>query len=281
MITFNPDKILPWTANLGDGHEIQPRLQYFQANGTALCYAAIWHEEKISSESHRLIAKAFAEFKPQAVITEGPVSIAEANKEADKEEFARNALSFGQDEMEEHYYACRLAVKNNIPYLSGEPSKQALQHYLIGQNYTAFDFFAYNFMLPLGYLQDEETDIEKLQRLWSAKRAQYDTIMVEKPPEDVTAFTQWFYKGTGMEFAFGHLGGNHSDVNQPFGSVNHVSGLFHHYRDRHCLGVAEQAVNAFDRVLVVYGAAHLWTLHPALEDGFAPSPAIKAKPGVT
>jgi len=148
MLKVNTSLLVPdaWKDEK-DGESGYPYVAKFRHGEKKLSYLAATHENSINSKTFQLIAKEFREFNPEVSIIEGLASESGFSPENHSKSLKEIDLSRPIWGNGEPSYAAALALKNNIPYIGGEPGKHVKD--TLYKRFTAKDLAGYYVILQI------------------------------------------------------------------------------------------------------------------------------------
>lgn len=218
-----------------------------------LSYVGSRHESGITSKTFLLINDEFARLKPQIVIVEGIPRNAGINNPA----FIAQARQYASDM--ESYYAVSLALNANAFFEGGEPGPQEKKEWLLGKGYTEKDIFGHDILqeIPVWKRQKSVAGFSDFymsasQNIARMYRLDPTALMSE------TEFRAWYAQKNHKQFDAEAI------TVQETAPYNNEDSLFtqkmnfeiSRIRDMAICRTIADALNNFDRVMVVYGAGH-------------------------
>lgn len=276
---FDPDYSL-----IRSWHEVTlplelPFVAKFAANGKQLCFVASRHEGGVESPTLKTVRHAFDTFRPQVVVVEGVPNKGEASprwyldicREQAKHDYAEGG---------EGSYATVLAAERGIDFIPGEPSNEKMYEAFARQGYTMQDLLGWE---TSAFLQSRiqggiitEDDI-------AGHVDSFAGIMLRETGVTGAAFgykdyCAWYRGRMGQEFSIGHLAAADTSPSTDPGS-NFLQNLMvagDKVREPHIVKMIAEQLDRHDRVLAVYGCAHLGKQEPALANMLGP--AVHSKP---
>ncbi len=260
---------------------IFPFTENYRFGQKRLCFIAARHVADPASATHRLIDARFAEFEPEAVVLEGlsPLGpVWDAESEAHYVDKAQQRMAQQPPWIPEQLYALLRAKGAGTRVFSGEPSDALQAAHLLACGYTAEDYFYFDFLLSIDHWKLRKLPDTELYALWDRHSEGQATLATSGQRFLFADFERWFGNISSATFGLEKMDGSFiaPDADAKFGTLRHIASALSHFRDRNCLAVIEDAVNAHDRVLVVYGGSHFFTLKPALEEQLGqPVPAAR------
>ncbi len=235
----------------------------YEPGGKQLTYIAALHESGTGSRTFRLIREEFDRLKPQLVIVEGiPRNAGEDNP-------AFISVARQNAGVMESYYVVSLALGAKASFAGGEPSPQDTKTRLLSAGYNGKDIFGHGVVqeipvrkqqAPSAGLDDSYMEIsENLTRMY---RLGESSIMPE------AEFIKWYEQKNGKRFDYNAV------TPQETAPYNNPDSLFTQkmgfeimkVRDTAICAAIAEALNKYDRVLVVYGAGHFGMEQDILSD---------------
>lgn len=218
-----------------------------------LSYVGARHESGITSKTFLLINGEFARLKPQIVIVEGIPRNAGVNNPV----FAAQARQHAGNM--ESYYAVSLAVAANALFEGGEPAPQETEEWLLNKGYTEKDIFGHDILQEMPVWKRQKSAVgfsefyrDASQNISSMYRLAPGNIMSE------TEFKAWYaqknYRQFDAEAVTIKETAPYDDEYSLF--TQKMSFEISRIRDMAICRTIADALNDFDRVMVVYGAGH-------------------------
>lgn len=254
-----------------------PLLADYEIPDGDLAFAAVVHSSDPNSATFRMLASAFKENRPGAVILEGFPTSWGPNPPRIMSKVASAAPASSYD-MGEDMYAARLAASTGAEVWGAEPDDAEIAAGLRKIGFSARDIFFASMFGPLA--QDREAKIfsapdgpafEKSYRGWAIKNAQaYDPTA----PIDSGAFRSWFQEHYGRNLEQDRDWSDRGGPGQA-GIAGKIGRASNRIRDQHMFVLAARLVKSGLRVLLVAGGSHLSSQWRALKADFGP-PTIRA-----
>ncbi len=269
MIVFPKQKIVSYTAGLHPDN-IFPLAFYHSKDNKDLCFLAADHVLDIQSETHRLVDRIISVWKPEAVIVEGLGTLTEPSWSAEREQ---HYYKLAHDDMDraapipESLYALYLAKLNSLAVFSGEPSDEAQMMHLLQNGYTQQDFIFFSFLLTIDYWTLRNIPDEKLTNIWQGCLTTYAPLTFSAKNYVFSDFETWFEQKALATFSLDKMNGHFiaPKAQATFGTLGHIASILSRFRDECLLNAMEKTFVSFNKVLVVYGGSHYFTLKPALD----------------
>ncbi len=255
-IIFDTKLIQEWTEEKENSEPCKkPYLVKYTNGEKTLYFVAAKHGDgpPTFNKTFQLVEGVFNKYHPDFLIVETirtssgkspPSAIVDAQK-CIQDEFKR---------CNERFYSIHFALKNQIPFIGGEPDDMVYMTEL-NQKYSKEDIVGWFYYLHTvrwkrrGQLDfrktaDEEKEVEQLK-----DRFQYEMTFDN--------FVAWFKRTTGREFTAAEVT---SDNLAPVKDSRNFFQRFSYdqdpVREPHVVKTIERALNEFDRVIVVFGAGH-------------------------
>lgn len=236
---------------------------------TSIRYIAVEHTANLNDPTYTLIEKSIKEYKPQVVIIEGvPSSLGLSNSNIAKS--AEDCFVKSNKELfvcGEAMFTAQLANKNSIQFVGGEPDVQAEIKELTGQSYSYEDiYFFYVARNLYGEKRSGGLSQESLENSYYQSLSRYTDPSSEQ--FNFENFKKWFAKELEKELSISNL--ENQDY-APFNSghrLNKIAYAIDTVREKNILETIEKSLNQYKRVLVVYGASHLYKHQLVLDDAF-------------
>ena len=269
MLKFSSDDIIPYTDGLHPPDDIFPFPSYHESKGKTLCFIAARHQRGAGSETHCLIDDTFATFKPQAIVIEGLNALRDPawSEEIKKHylEAAQHILKEQPWDLPENLHALLKAKTEKTHIFSGEPSDEAQIGNLLEEGYKEEDYLLYDFLLSIDGWVERGISGDMLPALWERHVHRFASFMHIPGLKDFSFFEELFRKRTNDIFALEKMKFTAPEARAESGTLGHMASTLSRYRDQNILMTIELAFKGFDRVLVVYGGSHFFTLKTALE----------------
>lgn len=270
-----------------EGQEIPVGITRFQMGKKILDFVTAQHTGNLQDSTHRTVKEAITTRNPQVVITEGHATdmsdevrsgIIQWTKGEVEKVRENNNIQNPNMYIPEAGYAAYLAKECGIPSVGGEISGNEFLTKMQSHGYSLEDVLADSFMrqietLPLKdrlTMTEEEFMTNHMERLLAKANQRVNPQRLDNiEPLTIDQFKQWYITHP--------LSGNRS-----FRSINHedfvprqqgeftqkmacASGLV---RDEHIAELFNELFKQNDHVAIVYGAGHLNSLRPLLENMF-------------
>ncbi|MBC7538907.1 MAG: hypothetical protein H7281_08800 [Bacteriovorax sp.] len=256
-----------------------PFISSYNYGDKNLIYLAAVHTDGSGNTTHHTIEKAFKDFNPKFLIVEG--SAFTIISDPDDVTYANNCLKNNFMNCSEDAYAITLAIKANIPFSYGEPSDAAIHSTLKKRLITDDELIA--FFALRNIPQWKRANIKpnpELMASWkkklvealarASKKFRATTIMSE------TKFKKIYKAKMGEDFRFIDITDdtiNPQIDHEPKWS-NKMAHIVDILREQFLVKQIEMRLNKYDKVLVVYGAAHLIKQRPMFKKVFGESADI-------
>ncbi len=251
-----------------------PCLAIFNHQNKMLTFLASKHSVDPNSLSHKLVDRAFEELNPDFLIIEGFSIHDQIPGEQQLEEVCSSTID---QRCAEQVYAMLVSYENNVPFIGGEPTKYERYKNIRQAGFGNEDYYYYKSLQLINVLINTETrsPADNLEELFS-KRIETTTqdfigfqsvfnrelsidapIFKPNPFYDFNALYETRHQKT-FEWT-NNITQNHywnrPDKKTLYGQMAAVD-----VRTREINLLAEQskALDAYDRILVVYGAGHLF-----------------------
>jgi hypothetical protein len=263
---FDPDTslITQWSKAAAKAAPLPaPYVAGFEAQGAQLRYIAARHNGDIDSPTLKTVKAAFDDFRPQVVIVEGVPNEGAASP-GWYLEYARQKEQDGfKSGGGETAYAATLAAGSGIDFVPAEPTEGEKLTGLLARGYSAADYMGWSIaQLAATHpaINDENAD-EIINRniASTARRAGIDPGGF-----DATAFKAWYEDKTGTSFAVATAKSEDLSPDRNGSALQKLTQAVDDVREPHIVKTIAAQMEKFDRVLVVYGSAHLVKQEPAL-----------------
>lgn len=237
-----------------------PFVSAFNRAGKSLHYIAARHEGGLQSPTLRTVNAEFEKFRPHVVILEGMPNTGEVSpswylehcRAQAREDFAAGG---------EASYAAVLAGERGIDFVSGEPSDRNLYEGLAAQGFTRADFLGWHITVVMRH--HIEGGVLEAAAVGTLVERQAQNILygigVEGESFSSADFRAWYRDRMGCDFTLGGLAaidGSPSRARDA-NALQAIMSAADNVREPHIVKTIAQQLEAHDRVLVVYGSAHL------------------------
>lgn len=250
-------------------HREKPFIAAYRRAGRTLGFVAALHETGPSSATFQLVRKAFDLIQPAILVVEGfPTTWGENPERIVRQVQHRNAPNAGSYARSEAGYAASTALDRRVPFLGGEPTDAELAHALIQMGYDRQDIFYAFLFAP--FIQETRAGVvtgpldPRFEAVYEAWARSMRDALPDAPGGDLPSFKAWFQKHYGLPFTEDPSWMSRGSPGAP-GVAGQIVGAQSLARDQHLFDLMIRLLNEHHRVLVVYGASHLSSLHPALE----------------
>ncbi len=265
-------KVEPWCPR--DCAVGVPFVASYRKGNEQLVFVGVHHDFQPNSPTMKAVKAGFAYFQPKVVILEGfPTTMGESPPQivavfrqygtADADEYTKSEAA----------YAGSIALSMGVPFIGGEPTREAQTQVLKAKGFTDADLAfsallgAYSQALRSGDMPD--TSAESLTKMYPQLAEN-----IKAPPNrggwsldapSLQDFRERYKKMYGVDIV--------GDAEFPL-RIDVVNDTTRHgrqdrtdmmTRDRNLLGLIEQQLAERHSVLVVYGGSHWATLSAALE----------------
>lgn len=265
-VNIDSKQLISWGEALKDESTAEsPALYEFRSKDKTLWYLASRHSNKNDQPVFKYINKV-VDKKPAVIIVEGfqsdlgfsPKEISESVLQGIKDDFYPAG---------EPSYAIELAVKNNIPYIGGEPNDKLILQEVIKSGYTANDLLSFNFVRRMPQInRSGELEKNKIESIYSQyiKRKAQDFDYKGKTL-NFKKFKEWYLKNQGKKFSLtAGERGEAAPIEGPY-FTQKISLEVTKIRDTHILQVISDMMNKYDKVLIIYGSSHYRVEHKAIK----------------
>jgi hypothetical protein len=256
-----------------------PFVAEFTRNGKCLYYIAASHEGGVKSATLRTVKYAFDIFKPDVVVVEGIPNTGETSPAWYLEQCRQQAESdFAQGG--EGSYATVLAAERGIDFIPGEPSAQVLYEGLLKQGYKLEDLVSWHIAMVLSVPTSyggAANDREMREHVERCARNSLEEVGKRDVAFGFDDFCKWYSEKMGVEFSVEHVraadcfpsdGENANFLQKMMAAADRT-------REPHIVKIIAEQLNKYDRVLVVYGAAHAGKQEPVFVKEFGPPRHLK------
>lgn len=268
-ISFDLNLVRPW--NMEDKKQFPtPLIAVFKKDKKVLVFVGDHHVDQIQTYQH--FEMAFEKFDPQVVVIENvnykdgenPLGWAKKYLKKSKEELYKEGGIAPN--------AARLAYKNKIPFIGGEPSieDQVNSPFLLSKKFSKDDIQNVQVLQRIPYRRDkmnvsEEQFFKYAMKYYRIKgqRAVYKSNL-----------KNWYKERTQKDFNYSTFAKEETDVNcLPTDTyLQKVACNFNLNRDRVLVENISYLLQKYDRVLVAYGTGHFVQEYPALLKAFGQLP---------
>jgi len=250
-----------------------PSVTRFQKGNKQLSYLETLHSNELNCETFKKIKEELSDFKPDVVILED----LETSKGMSPKKWD---MSFPLDNQNwdcgEPCYTAALAFEKNIPYIGGEPDDLDFTNTLREKGYTDRDILGFLLARQIPqWLRENEPKPFDLKRFfeknqdWLAADSFLDEDAKFSSPED---FIKWYKERNKIGLVTDDESAN---IVAPMNGPNVLftqKMAFEGTRDGNITFVIASMLNRYDRVMVVYGAGHLYQGGLILKDMFSEYP---------
>jgi hypothetical protein len=237
---------------------VPPYIAHFQKGSRNLYYVASFHQVGVESPTFKTVAEAFELARPQLVVVEGMPTSAGPSPSFFIDYAERHARQ-GFIHEGEQVYAAHLAHGRGVPFIGGEPRNRDIYEIMSGKGYTTKDMMAFELL--------------RFIPIWR-QHGILDTADFSRQAGEYLRDPSWFDVPTKRRLTFRQFEswyGVHGDLGKPFLDVEaedlaplaegnyfeRLSRELNAIRDWNAVQAIAKALAAHDRVLAVFGGAHL------------------------
>lgn len=265
-INIDSKLLIPWGEALKDRSTADsPALYEFILKNKTFWYLASRHSNKSDQPVFKYINKV-VDKKPDVIIVEGFQSdLGLSPKEIS--DFVLQGIKDGFYPAGEPSYAIEQAVKNNIPYIGGEPNDKFILQEILKAGYTANDLLSFNFVRRIPQINRsgelEKNKIEDIYENYINNKAQ--DFDYKGNTLNFIKFKEWYLKNQGKKFslAAGEKGET-APIQGPY-FTQKISLEVTRIRDSNILQVISDMMNKYDKVFIIYGSSHYRVEHKAIK----------------
>jgi len=225
----------------------------YEKDGKQLSYIAALHESGTASRTFKLIAGEFSRLKPQLVIVEGIPQNAGTNNQA----FV--AIARQSANAMESYYAVSLALDAQAAFAGGEPSPQDIKTRLLSAGYAEKDIFGHGIVqeIPVWKRQNPSSGFSTFYKESASNLANMYRLAANGTMSEAE-FAKWYEEKNRKPFNAEIISVQETaPYNNPDSLFTQKMGFeIMKVRDMAICRAVADAINKYDRVLVVYGAGH-------------------------
>ena len=270
MSKFKPDfsLIKLWDESLNQTLPYKaPFVSEFKKASRSLRFIAARHEGNTQSPTLKTVRSEFDRFKPEVVILEGMPNTGETSPNW----YLTHCLSQQEDNFKsggEASYACTLAGKRNIKFVTGEPPLSELVTGIIGQGFELNDVIGWMIFCQLAQhsqahdINEQSAENIAYQISHNVSKSSNKNIQ----PWNIGTFNTWYQSKMGKRFSVQDIDTESlsPSTNDDASFLQKVMNAADQIREPHILKVIAEQLSLHERVLVVYGAAHLGKQQHAL-----------------
>jgi hypothetical protein len=254
-----------------------PYYGYFHKDSKELYYIAAGHQPGPDNDTFKAIREIIQKAKPQIIVIEGlaaerglsPDFYKIIAQQKEKEDFKTSV---------EPEYAAYQAIQADIPFIGAEPSDKTVFDQLRQKNYSDNDVVAFYTLRNIHYWVDldkinEQSFDQKAQFYLDNLRYYHENNIPAENRLTVQGLKDWFAKHSPIK-GKSILSVNTDDV-APISSpdatyIQKLSASVDEVRERNIDTEFANVLSNYDRVLVVYGSAHLLKSRKVIEKMLGP-----------
>lgn len=240
----------------------------FKKDGKTLVFVAARHEQGHESDTALTIKSAFADYKPNIVITEGTPYSDGINP--------RNLLALPDGEKkDEKTCLITLARDDSIPVIGGEAGDKDILNKTLELGYTLNDFLYFYFLRRLVQEKREGrlNDDDQLQGFYDRfiGRVLSDVEHNGYNDHSYNRFLDWYKEKTGKDFSFSLVNPETAAPQPVSGEArNFVHELSHDLstraRDPAIIDNLLKQMQENDKVMAVFGSGHFYDQYASLKE---------------
>lgn len=251
--------VTAYSPDVDKGLPEQPYCAQFKKDDKRFSFIAAIHGT--DKATYRLIEQEIRLLKPNVVVIEGTLTFDGLNPQEKIELMNKEKLW----EKTEAFYAAKLALDNDIPFIGGEPLNRDIREVIL-RNFAIEDLAA--FYCLRGITAKPKATFETASATFSSVAAGFGQEFDYPCPFASFAQIQaWFKKCHGRDMAEKDLTpdlvmprtGDEALVSQK------VSAEVGRVRDIHLVQVIAQMVSEHKKVVLIYGGSHFATDHRSIE----------------
>lgn len=243
----DPARLRPWTEEYGRAEpHAEPSVAVFRGGGKTLAFVATLHVHGRDAAVFPTIERAFADFRARALVVEG---------------WPRGMKDLvGREDASEREYAVFLAERAGVPALGGEPSERESFAAALAGGFTAEDYLGFDVARFVSqWRREAPLDDARFDALAAVQLRGLARALGLDGRFGVPELRRWFAARRGASRPLLEL--ENEDVGPVAGPgqtfLQSVSCAIDSVRETIVVRAIEDALNAHETVLVVYGSAHL------------------------
>lgn len=227
-----------------------PSIAFFEKDGKQLAFLAARHANNADHITCQKLKEVFQEFAPGCLVLEGFSKSGTENYRKMIQENGIDPRDCGEPE-----YAASLAVKENIPFIGGEPDDSEIEGELQKQGYEPQDIWYIKFV---GQIHQ-----------WKRHGKNYDSIekyLKEYSPEsEIEWFNSWYEYKVGKNPDLEFLKSSQQCAPLIDGDyIQRFTQAKSDIRNLRIFQTIQESCEKYGKVLVVYGASHYFQLYDVL-----------------
>jgi hypothetical protein len=264
-------KVRSWTTHLRDTQPEDAFAAVYARGTQYLIFVAAKHSIRSNSLTFRLIGDAYASFRVNTAIVEGPPYSRGANADRLIKWIDAQRETDGSIEAGEIVPAVRGAQTQKAAVFGGEPDDAYLRDHVLAKGFSKQDILGFYTLRSIpqwvgeqkinGAGDDRVKPLVKAELEHNRERLSLPSTVLP----DFAAWAEWYaqtnQKAFGAAFdpeEVGPLADGHYGSNKIAEAISHV-------RDEFLLNTIAQHWNEDESIIVVFGASHLMILRPALD----------------
>jgi hypothetical protein len=241
---------------------------YYQKNNKQLAFVAAFHDRR--ELTFEKVREAIEVLNPEIVIVEGaPSSLGVNNPEIitlAREQVSENPILSG-----ENLYSVYLADKSGFSFIAGEPDDDEILQYCLKKGYSLMDLMGFYLVRQIPQCKIDKIFTEPFE-LDSFEKFAYsfieDNFGVDSFSFSLPEFYHWYKEVVGSCFDLKSIEYDQFEGLPENHLLIRLSIDLNQFRDQHLAKIIDKTCQQFDRVLIVYGAAHYIIHKPMLEETF-------------
>lgn len=254
-----------------------PYYTYFHKGAKALYYVAAGHQAGPDNDTFKAIRTIIQKAKPQIIVIEGLATERGQSPDSYKAIAQQKAKDDFRTSVEPEYAAYQ-AIQANIPFIGAEPTDKIIFDQLRQKTYSENDIVAFYTLRNIHYWVDvdqvnEQSFDQKAQFYLDNLRYYRENNIPVENRLTVQGLKEWFAKHSPTK-GKSILSVNTDDV-APLSSpeatyIQRLSASVDEVRERNIDTAFANVLSNYDRVLVVYGSAHLLKSRKVIEKMLGP-----------
>lgn len=250
--------IRSWSSELQSKEMTLPYFSIFRSGGKELVFVAAKHSKNIESPTHELIANILKKYKPQLLIVEGYPT----NLGISPSNLIERANNCPKENCPEQRYAVKIGHSLGTSFLGGMPRGHWLKDVAIkALGVSEIDILGFYIARTLFRGRKTEKKYNHLLKKYGNK------LRIKGYKNfDYLQFKNWFSSIMSKKWSKKNLNPNDfAPLDKPIHLFHKISRTLSHNRNIHLAKLIRKHTKKFDKVVVIYGAAHLVSLKPFLE----------------
>jgi hypothetical protein len=278
-ISIDSNLLIPWNEALQDVTTVQsPALYEFKDQDKVLWYLASQHSNRIEQPVFIYIDSVIRR-KPDVIIVEGFETDLGLSPKAISES-ALQGIDNGFYPSGEPSYAIDQAIKNNIPFVGGEPNDKYIYQQTLKAGYSANDLLSFNFVRRLPQInRSGELQKNKLEKIYANYiKVKAQDFGYKGPTLSFKNFKQWYRKNQGKSFNLEAGGRSETALIEGPYDTQKISLEVTKIRDMGVLKTISDMMNKYKKVLIIYGSSHYRVEHKAIKASLGEPAKVQLAP---